>query len=737
MKSVCIIGAGPAGLVAAKTFLQTKQFEVTVFEKKDRIGGIWASDKQSKDGFLPPYTPTNLSRFTVAFSDLDWRSVDYGNVDALPEQNGATEKTTLPMFPKAWMANRYLETYRKKYIPHGIVHCGQEVVKAVRKDTKWTITISDANGNQQSNEYDYLIMASGFFAKPRPLENDVPGLSADKSSLPVKVIHSSAFRQLDDLLPPDIDLSGKKILMLGGGNSSGETAAAVALQLSNAQWFPASASISRYKGCKIVHVTPRPIYAIPHFVEYEEGSRSYVPLDFKLYDFARRPSDLGSYAGMQTMDVRNIVHGFMQSVVGGDQSDISPSLAAPKGEKRGTAYVTLTESYPEYVRSGLVEIVPGRVRQIVDGGGGTVSATVTIDGEQTTLDDIVAVIYATGYTPLPALDMLDDETKAAIAYDRDSLRLPMILEQWQTSAKDVPNLSFLGFYEGPYWPMMEFQALLTAHRWLTGTTCDQRWYERREGLSALRYNMQQKSPAVPQFWFSDYVGYLEDIAEVLNLDRNHRRFGDREGCTSPARFLSPTTARSESDAVMDDLHTIWNDCILHGRFVARAVMRAFQGNWTISRKIQSTRGSFPSGSLEGNASFHPRIPSSQGYDLEYLYIESGDFTTSTGYTMPATRRYVYRYQEESDTLSVWFVKPDSPLEVDYLFHNLGFLKPAEAKKLGACVARADHLCVDDMYDTQYRLPMTGIALRDFEVTHTVKGPDKDYVATTMYSRPRK
>ena len=47
MKTVCIIGAGPAGLVAAKTFLQTGGFKVTIYEQSHHIGGIWAFEKNS------------------------------------------------------------------------------------------------------------------------------------------------------------------------------------------------------------------------------------------------------------------------------------------------------------------------------------------------------------------------------------------------------------------------------------------------------------------------------------------------------------------------------------------------------------------------------------------------------------------------------------------------------------------------------------------------------------------
>lgn len=43
-KRVAIIGAGPGGLVAASKLLQTGKLSVKIFEKGQRLGGLWAAD---------------------------------------------------------------------------------------------------------------------------------------------------------------------------------------------------------------------------------------------------------------------------------------------------------------------------------------------------------------------------------------------------------------------------------------------------------------------------------------------------------------------------------------------------------------------------------------------------------------------------------------------------------------------------------------------------------------------
>lgn len=37
----CVVGAGPAGIVSAKVLIEDG-FNVTVFDKYERVGGIWS-----------------------------------------------------------------------------------------------------------------------------------------------------------------------------------------------------------------------------------------------------------------------------------------------------------------------------------------------------------------------------------------------------------------------------------------------------------------------------------------------------------------------------------------------------------------------------------------------------------------------------------------------------------------------------------------------------------------------
>lgn len=144
-------------------------------------------------------------------------------------------------------------------------------------------------------------------------------------------------------------------------------------------------------------------------------------------------------------------------------------------------------------------------------------------------------------------------------------------------------------------------------------------------------------------------------------------------------------------------------------FVARAILRSLLGSWTLERRLDSRLPSHPSGRFRGTAQFllRDRTPDGlaggddgdrrgNGAGAEYLYVEDGDFTADGGLSFRATRRYVWRYDEARDALSVWFARPDDARRADYLFHELEFRQPNDRAR--GWSARAAHDCVADNYD---------------------------------------
>ncbi|CAO1596285.1 hypothetical protein XANCAGTX0491_000136 [Xanthoria calcicola] len=173
------------------------------------------------------------------------------------------------------------------------------------------------------------------------------------------------------------------------------------------------------------------------------------------------------------------------------------------------------------------------------------------------------------------------------------------------------------------------------------------------------------------------------------------------------------------------------------------VFDALVGTWSIEREIKSALPTSPSGSFSGEAHFYNRPPTAPKFDKEYLYIENGKFTSDQGLILPATRRYVYRYERVSDLISAWFVKPDDNAAVDYLFHEIRLNDgnndfPHDSLHADQVIkASSYHLCVKDHYTPSYVLHLTGGHLQDWKLVYGVKGPQKDYIAEAIYARNEK
>lgn len=70
VKTVCVIGAGAAGLCAAKTALENGM-DVTVFELSGSVGGTWVykSDTGNDSGYMYEGLRTDIPKEIMGFSD--------------------------------------------------------------------------------------------------------------------------------------------------------------------------------------------------------------------------------------------------------------------------------------------------------------------------------------------------------------------------------------------------------------------------------------------------------------------------------------------------------------------------------------------------------------------------------------------------------------------------------------------------------------------------------------------
>lgn len=105
--------------------------------------------------------------------------------------------------------------------------------------------------------------------------------------------------------------------------------------------------------------------------------------------------------------------------------------------------------------------------------------------------------------------------------------------------------------------------------------------------------------------------------------------------------------------------------------------------------------------------------------------------------MSCSRRYVYRYSEQDDEISVWFVSAMDGETVESLFHELKF----DDGGGDACretshfwSAKAYHLCQADQYHSEYLFQFRGAVLEGWQLQHHVHGPRKVYTSHSQCCR---
>lgn len=757
-KSVCIVGAGPSGLVAAKTLLHDValgSFKVTIFDSQPRIGGLWPAHKSDNAGLVHPLMVANQSKHTVQFSDFAWRDSD-------------------PSFPKAWQIGRYLERYSQEY-GGAEIRLGHKVVKTELQDGgSWKVQTNSENGSETSI-FDYLLVASGFFGSPLwpegiPKEGDVP------------VIHSSQYRDIESLL---LEASGTsdKILVVGGQMSGVEITNTIATHLSSLVHAPGDKAIEDAERFTIHHVGRIPVWTFPLFTSAkpEASAPPFLPCDLPSYNLAVRPCPLVNTQGHLTVDAARRAHSIYQNALGTDQSVFSPETKIDGEHLDKPPFLAIGMHYMDFVRSGLVRLRKGRISGI-EGTTATISAE---DGRES-VTGVAAVVIATGFDPSPSISFLPPSVLKAISHSPAHPNLPIALGFHGTYHPTLPTLGFVGFYRSPYWGVMEMQARFVAHLFqehAEGTVSD-----RSPSLQAALANDDsiqrtlalRDDPRCSQFPMGDYAFLMQEFAAALGLSISPPigatpplSNGLPMDILTPARYISAGASEAQRAQATRNLESTHSTAVagLTGRsFIAAAVFRSLLGEWRLERDLVSKLPSHPSGRFVGTAKFLLRAGTADGREhefsassnedsddapdrgLEYLYIEDGEFAAAgTDMRFRAMRRYIWRYDEARDRMSVWFARTDDQARADYLFHDVEFTPPpslaagcgngdggqaAAAQQREGWRAQASHLCVEDLYDVHYEFFFKAVNLREWKLGYSVHGPKKDYTINGVYKRKR-
>ena len=173
-RRVAVVGAGAAGLVAARWLIEAG-IEPALFERHPGLGGLWRPDT----GLAYPTLRTNTSKQKTAFSDQPFDAA-------------------LPDFPGRDDVLAYLEGFADRFDLRRRIRFGTAVRSVRRGDGGW-----DVDGEA----FDAVVVCSGLFA--RPVLPALPG----RERFGGAVIHSR------DYGSPEA-FAGRDVVVIGAGSSA-------------------------------------------------------------------------------------------------------------------------------------------------------------------------------------------------------------------------------------------------------------------------------------------------------------------------------------------------------------------------------------------------------------------------------------------------------------------------------------------------------------------------------------
>jgi hypothetical protein len=195
--AVCVIGAGGSGLATIKN-LRELGFAVDCYERETSVGGAW----NWRHDRSPVYAGTHLisSRPLTEFPDFP-----------MPD--------TWPDYPNHAQLLSYLERYSAHFGLGEHIWFGTEVVSVTPVgDGRWDVTTrSTGGGSSRVQRYSAVVVANGHNWSPKLVAHD--GVDSYRGQL----IHSSAYKD-------PAQLRGRKVLVVGGGNTGCDIAVEAAQQ---------------------------------------------------------------------------------------------------------------------------------------------------------------------------------------------------------------------------------------------------------------------------------------------------------------------------------------------------------------------------------------------------------------------------------------------------------------------------------------------------------------------------
>ncbi len=181
-ETFAIIGAGPAGLATAKNFRE-QGLDVEILEREDDVGGNWYFGRPASS--VCHSTHMISSKRMSQFADFP-----------MPKE--------YPPYPSHQQALAYLRDYARHFGLYEVTRFQTEVrrveLAANTSDERWQVTLSDG----ETRSYAGVVVANGHHSQP-----SWPEFTGEFGG---QLLHARDYKTPDQI-------RGKRVLVIGGGNS--------------------------------------------------------------------------------------------------------------------------------------------------------------------------------------------------------------------------------------------------------------------------------------------------------------------------------------------------------------------------------------------------------------------------------------------------------------------------------------------------------------------------------------
>ena len=188
-KNVCVIGAGPSGIAAAKNLLD-EGHRITVYDYGKEVGGNWVfNDKISHSSVFE--TTHIISSKTLS------------QYDDFPFPAG------YPDYPSHQQLATYFQNYARHFNLYPHIQFETLVLKCELDNNQQLLVTTQREGVTKTESFDALAVCNGHHWKPR--YPDYPGQFSGE------MMHSHEVKRFSDF-------TDKRVLVIGGGNSACDVA---------------------------------------------------------------------------------------------------------------------------------------------------------------------------------------------------------------------------------------------------------------------------------------------------------------------------------------------------------------------------------------------------------------------------------------------------------------------------------------------------------------------------------